>query len=39
MGDIRATIKNWKERYSDNDVVNLCWGLTLGMVIWAIWKE
>jgi hypothetical protein len=37
-GGIRATIKNWKERYINNDVVKLCWGITLGMVIWAIWK-
>jgi hypothetical protein len=38
-GDIRATLKNWKALYSENEVVNLCWGLTPGMVIWEIWKE
>jgi hypothetical protein len=38
-GDIRATLRNWKEHYSENEVVNLCWDLTSGMVIWEIWKE
>jgi hypothetical protein len=22
-----------------NEMVNLCWNLTSGMIIWAIWKE
>jgi hypothetical protein len=38
-GDIRETIKDWNERYNENEMVNLCWSLTSGMVIWAIWKE
>ena len=38
-GDIRDTLKKWKALFSENEVVNLCWGLTLGMVIWALWKE
>jgi hypothetical protein len=38
-GDIRATLRNWKEHYNENEVVNLFWGLTPRMVIWAIWKE
>jgi hypothetical protein len=35
-GDIRATLKNKKALYSENEVVNLCWGLTPVMVIWEI---
>jgi hypothetical protein len=38
-GDIRATLGNWREHFSENELVNLCWGLTSGMVIWEIWKE
>jgi ribonuclease HI len=38
-GNINATINNWNEGYSENEMVNLCWNLTSGMIIWAIWKE
>jgi hypothetical protein len=38
-GDIRDTLKKWKALFSENEVVNLCWGLTVEMVIWVIWKE
>jgi hypothetical protein len=34
-----ATINIWKENYSENEEVNLCWTLIPGMIIWAIWKE
>jgi hypothetical protein len=37
--DIRATLGNWRGHYTENEMVNLCWGLTPGIVIWAIWKE
>jgi hypothetical protein len=37
--NISATINTWKENYSENEEVNLCWTLIPGMVIWAIWKE
>jgi hypothetical protein len=38
-GNISATISNWNESYSENEMVNLCWNLMPGMIIWAIWKE
>jgi ribonuclease HI len=38
-GNIAATIKLWRENYSDQEKVNLCWTLTPGMIIWSIWKE
>jgi hypothetical protein len=38
-GNINATINNWNECYSENEMVNLCWNLMAGMIIWAIWKE
>jgi hypothetical protein len=38
-GNINATINNWNEGYNENEMVNLCWNLTSGMIIWAIWKE
>jgi ribonuclease HI len=38
-GNINATINNWNESYSENEMVNLCWNLMPGMIIWAIWKE
>jgi ribonuclease HI len=38
-GNICATINNWNESYNENEMVNLCWNLIPGMIIWAIWKE
>jgi hypothetical protein len=38
-GNINATINNWNEDYSENEMVNLCWTLMSRMIIWAIWKE
>jgi hypothetical protein len=38
-GNICATINNWNESYRKNEVVNLCWNLMPGMIIWEIWKE
>jgi hypothetical protein len=38
-GNINATINNWNENYNENEMVNLCWNLMSGMIIWAIWKE
>jgi hypothetical protein len=38
-GNINATINNWNESYNENEMVNLCWNLMPGMIIWAIWKE
>jgi len=38
-GNINATINNWKESYNENEMVNLCWNIMVGMIIWAIWKE
>jgi hypothetical protein len=38
-GNISATINNWNESYNENEMVNLCWNLTSGMIIWEIWKE
>jgi hypothetical protein len=37
--NINVTINNWNESYSKNEMVNLCWNLMSGMIIWAIWKE
>lgn len=37
--DILATLRNWRVQYTENEIVNLCWGLTLGFVNWEIWKE
>jgi hypothetical protein len=34
-GDIRETLGNWREHYNENEMVNLCWGLTLG---WSFGK-
>jgi hypothetical protein len=39
QGNIYATINNKNESYSENEEVNLCWTLILGMIIWTIWKE
>jgi hypothetical protein len=33
------TINTWKENYSENEEVNLCWTLIPRMIIWEIWKE
>jgi hypothetical protein len=30
---------HWNERYNENEMVNLCWNLMPGMIIWAIWKK
>jgi hypothetical protein len=38
-GNIVASITTWKENYSENKEVNLCWTLIPVMIIWAIWKE
>jgi hypothetical protein len=38
-GNISATIKNWNEGYNENEMVNCCWTLTSGMIMWEIWKE
>jgi hypothetical protein len=38
-GNIVATINLWKENYNEQEEVNLCWILTLGMIIWSIWNE
>jgi ribonuclease HI len=36
---LSATIKLWRENYSEQEEVNLCWILSPGMIIWSIWKE
>jgi hypothetical protein len=33
-GNISTTINNWNEDYSENEMVNLCWTLASGMIIW-----
>ena len=37
--DIQVTLRSWRVQYTDNEIVNLYWGLTPGFVIWEIWKE
>jgi hypothetical protein len=37
--DIQATLRSWRVQYTENEIVNLCWGLTPGFFIWEIWKE
>jgi hypothetical protein len=29
--DILATLRNWRVQYTENEIVNLCWGLTLSV--------
>jgi hypothetical protein len=38
-GNIATKIKLWRENYSNQVEVNLCWILTPGMIIWSTWKE
>jgi hypothetical protein len=38
-GNIGVAIKNYKEGYNENEMVNLCWTLMSRMIIWEIWKE
>eukprot|EP00253_Pinus_taeda_P022782 PITA_22782 len=37
--DIITTLKNWRKHFSDNEIINSAWMLTLGFLIWNVWKE
>eukprot|EP00253_Pinus_taeda_P015014 PITA_15014 len=36
---IPNTLKNWKKKFSGNEIINKSWTLVPGFFIWDVWKE
>lgn len=36
---IANTLNNWRNNFSDNEVLNSSWELLLSFIIWNVWKE
>lgn len=36
---MKLTVENWKSKPYQNAILNRAWNLSIGFILWNIWKE